>query len=747
MQDIEHELDEAQRDDERRTQVMAIASRLQSMAADRVQKRGPLEKRWLDDLNQYNGEYGDELKNMPVGRSRAFVNLTRKKCNYLEARLGEMILPTDDRNYSMGPTPIPDVADIPKGDVELLMKIANDKALAMQREIDDQLSESGYNEVMRGVIHDAVVLGTGIVKSPTLVRSVKKRYTQEEIAGMKISKLEIKEELRPGLERVSPWHFFPDDSATKIDQAENVLQRYPMNRKELKNLCKIPGFDHDAIAEILSSNPDQTLSGYYDEARINPDETNSRAGGRYEVWEFQGCLSADDANILGIEMGVDEESGEQAYKREPRLIIWFCNEYVLKAVAYPYEDEELPYSVFCCEEDDYTVFGRGLPYQVRNSQRVVNSAWRLTIDNAAVAAIPPIIVDKKAIRPADGSYALTAGKVFEYVNVGTGAPDRPPVVPIDVPMRADLLGSIMDRAVQWLEMESGLPDIATQEGPSPEVGRSATGASLLFNSASAPLRRLVKQFDDRITNPVIERMYAWNMEFNPKSEIKGDFHVMALGSSTLMVREQQQQALMMMSQLFASNPKYAQNTDWTALQRQIVKGAQLNVEDIMMSEEEMAAQAQQQQQPSPEQMKAQYDMQKLQLEQQRMQIEAERAQAELQLKQVELELKQAELQLKQAEMVGDQQIESMRAEAEMTKAQAIAQDSQNDVQREVLRQQGEQAQRDHDRETQLIAISADQQQSINETRTELQLEAAKMDAEQQRFNAEMAVKVSQGSGI
>ena len=80
MQDIEHELDEAQRDDERRTQVMAIASRLQSMAADRVQKRGPLEKRWLDDLNQYNGEYGDELKNMPVGRSRAFVNLTRKKC-------------------------------------------------------------------------------------------------------------------------------------------------------------------------------------------------------------------------------------------------------------------------------------------------------------------------------------------------------------------------------------------------------------------------------------------------------------------------------------------------------------------------------------------------------------------------------------------------------------------------------------------------------------------------------------------
>ena len=83
----------------------------------------------------------------------------------------------------------------------------------------------------------------------------------------------------------------------------------------------------------------------------------------------------------------------------------------------------------------------------------------------------------------------------------------------------------------------------------------------------------------------------------------------------------------------------------------------------------------------------------------------------------------------------------------MTKAQAIAQDSLNDVNSEVIRQQGEQAQREHDRETQLIAISADQQQSINETRTELQLEAAKMDAEQQRFNAEMAVKVTQGSGI
>lgn len=744
MQDTEYQ--QSEQDEQAKQRLQVLVGRLQNMANDRVQKRELIEKRWLEDLNQWNGEYGEDVK-IPKGRSRVFVNLTRRKSNFAEGRLGEMLLPTDDRNYAIKSTPVPDVPGVPKPNLELLSDIAQKKATAMQDEIDDQLAECDYNSVARRMIHDGIVLGTGVIKSPVLRRSVSKRYTINDVMGMKVSKMEIKEEIKPGAEAVSPWHFFPEESANKVEQAENVLERHPMNRKELRDLCKIPGFSHEAVEAILSSDPPDRLTGLFDEAREQQRDGEQQSAGRYEVWEFQGCLPKADATALGIksksESGDELDEEPESDAENMRLVVWFCGGHVLKAVKYPYEDGDLPYSVWCWEEDDYSIFGYGLPYRVRHSQRVANAAWRLLMDNAAIVSIPPMVYNDTDIQPVDGDYQLAAGKVFRWVK-GMGS-DKPPIFPIQIPMQADLLFSIVDRAVQLVEMESGVPDIAQQEGPSPEVGRTATGASLLFNSASAPLRRLVKQFDDRVTKPVIRRMYAWNMQFNEREDIKGDFQIIPQGSSMLLVKEQQQQALLQATQLFAAIPPFAQATDWYALQQQIVQSQNLNASAIMKPQE--ALQQSQPQEPSPEQIKAQAEAQKLQLEAQRMQLDNELAQAELQLKQGELALKQGELQLKAQEIAGRQQVEQTRAQAEVTKAQAIDADSQRDLQRETLKQAGEQAQREHEERMQLLDISAQQNQTIAETRKEFGLEAIKIDADNQRFNAEIAIKQQQGSGI
>lgn len=732
MQDIEYQ--QVEQEEQAKQRLALVASRLQSMVDDRVQKRALIEKRWLEDLNQWNGEYGDDVK-IPKGRSRVFVNLTRKKANFAEGRLGEMLLPTDDRNYAIKASPMPEVPGVPKENLEAVADIANKKATAMQDQIDDQLAESDYNGVMRGMLHNGIVLGTGIVKSPTLRRSIEKRFSTTDIMGLKISKLEKKEKFQPGIELISPWHFFPDDSANKIEEAENVFQRHAMNRKELRELCNIPGFDHKAIKEVISSEPPDRLSGYFDEAREQQRDGEQQAAGRYEVWEFQGCLSTADAAALGLD--TDDSMDNM------RLVVWFCAGHVLKAVEYPYDDDDLPYSVWCWEEDDYSIFGYGLPYRVRHSQRVANSAWRLLMDNAALAANPPVVFNRESIIPADGDYTLSHGKVYEWTKGLTS--DKPPIFPIQIPMQADLLFAIVDRAVQLVEMESGVPDIATQEGPSPEVGRTATGASLLFNSASAPLRRLIKQFDDRVTRPVIRRIYAWNMQFSERDDIKGDYQVIPQGSSMLLVKEQQQQALLQATQLFASVPPFAAATDWYALQQQIVQSQNLNASAIMKPQESL--QQAQPQEPSPEQIKAQAEAQKAQLEADRMALDNQIAQGEQQLKLRELEIKAAELELKAQEIAGRQQVEALRAQAEMTKAQSIDADSQRDLQREAMKQAGEQAQREHEVQMEMIQVAAAQDQTVAETRREFGLKAVEIDAENQRFNAEVALKQKEGSGI
>jgi hypothetical protein len=63
-----------------------------------------------------------------------------------------------------------------------------------------------------------------------------------------------------------------------------------------------------------------------------------------------------------------------------------------------------------------------------------------------------------------------------------------------------------------------------------------------MGATTISLKDIVKNFDN-FTEENMGSLYTWNMEFNPKEEIKGDFAVKAKGSSTLVTKEVRMQAL------------------------------------------------------------------------------------------------------------------------------------------------------------------------------------------------------------
>jgi hypothetical protein len=67
---------------------------------------------------------------------------------------------------------------------------------------------------------------------------------------------------------------------------------------------------------------------------------------------------------------------------------------------------------------------------------------------------------------------------------------------------------------------------------------------MLFNNATAVLRQRVKLYDDCVTRQHIARYYDWHMANNPDPAIKGDFEVDARGSTALIERDIQNQALL-----------------------------------------------------------------------------------------------------------------------------------------------------------------------------------------------------------
>lgn len=250
--------------------LQTFASRLSRLAEEQVAKKTEIENRWLEDIRQYHGQYApDELSEMRRKQgSEIFVNITRNKTSAAEARLQDMLFPTDDRNWGISPSPVPELEKMsmqepqvqvdpmtgeqvevdPAAIADQMIRQAKEAAELMQDEIDDQLSESRYQIKARDIIHDACQLGTAIIKGPVIVGRTKRRWDTLQ-DGTSI--LQIEQALEPAVERVDPWDFYPDMSARTIDEAEFVFERRRLSKKQLREMAKLPSVLVEQIREVV----------------------------------------------------------------------------------------------------------------------------------------------------------------------------------------------------------------------------------------------------------------------------------------------------------------------------------------------------------------------------------------------------------------------------------------------------------------------------------------------------------------
>jgi len=659
--------------------LQAFGGRLQDLAEEQVGQRREIENRWLEDIRQFSGKYDSAtLSSIQAAKgSQAYVNITRSKCNSAEARLSDMLFPTDDRNWEILPTPVPELAEslndqkqattpdgapvfTPEGApvqnrdmASGILEVAKERSRAMQDEMDDQLTEARYNIKCREVIKDAVRLGTGILKGPVVVGRTKRSWRpMDDGAGNQIHVIEVREDIRPSVERVDPWNFFPDMSGAALEDAEFIFQRHLMGKKDLRALVKREGFLVDQIREVIEQEEplyQNTASHINDLRSING--VSARREGRYEVWEYHGPINKEDLRAAGCECSEDALD-------EVEGIVWFVDGRVIKAAINPMESEARPYSVYSWEKDDSSIFGFGIPYLMRNAQRAINGAWRMSLDNAGLSVGPQIVVNPHVIKPADGDWNLAPKKVWQMTDRNRSVHEA--FGSFEINSHLGELQAILQTAKSLADEETNLPVIA--QGEQGQYTRTATGMSLLMNSANVVTRRSVKNFDDDVTRTFLTRLYDWNMQNNEKPEIKGDYFVDARGSSALLAKETQAQNLI---QLMSIAPQYAGIIKIPELVRKTVQSMQLDAVALVASDEEVAQQqqsAQEQPQVSPEQEKLQMQTQ---IEQLKAQVAQEKNQIELMKIQSDRELAlagmAADRDMKVTELQAKLGLEQMRA--------------------------------------------------------------------------------------
>lgn len=616
-----------QNSEQLREAMRGIIGNLQREADNRVGKRKPVEDRWIEDLRQYHGRYTDDITQdlKKAKKSSVFINQTRQKTNAMEARLSDMLFPTDDKNWGIGPTPVPELtvgaeqaaqaaakaslalaanpndpnAAAAKSDAEqkvsmlqLRMDEAKKRARCMEEEIDDHLTECSYSAQSRLVIRDACKIGTGVMKGP--MTDGKSRRSWQKSADPKqtnVYNLTYERSQRPAYWRVDPWNYFPDMDSSTPEDGESVYERHLFNPKQMRRLARQPGFDKDAIRRLLQSKPQSSTPTYLTDLRSITSAYSALLNDRYHVWEYHGPLTAEDLDTLARatgDSGLMTDLGEEIDPLdELQVVIWFCDGELLKLGIHPLDSADSLYSVFNLEKDEATQFGFGIPYIIRDPQKIFAATWRTAMDNMGLASGPQIVINEDVIEPVDGDWVLTPRKVWRRKS--NAGPDKAPFEVHEISSHLTELMELIEVTKKTIDEESALPMLA-QGDQSSEITKTKGGMSILMNSVNVVFRRIVKNWDDDMTVPNVTRMYDWLMQFSDKEYIKGDYDVDARGTSVLLVREMQSQNLMLFLIHFSEHPKLGKyiKKGGVNLLRRLAQVMMVPADEAVKSDDEIA---------------------------------------------------------------------------------------------------------------------------------------------------------------
>jgi len=451
-------------------------------------------------------------------------------------------------------------------------------ARRMEKLIHDQIEESNGSSEIRNALLESALLGTGIVKGPFNFNKKLHKWEDNEEGERTYKPLEVRV---PRIEFVSCWDFYPDPSATSIEECEYVIHRHKLNRSQLRQLRNMPYFDEEVIREAIQEGPNYVEKDF--ESQLIDDQTSDDyTNTNFEVLEYWGIMDAQYAREVGIELDEDVDDLD-----EVQINAWICGTKVLRAVINPFTPYRIPYHAFPYERNPYNFFGIGVAENMNDSQQVMNGHARMAIDNLALSGSVIFDVDESALVGGQ-SMEIYPGKIFRRQ---TGNPGTA-INGLKFPNTSQENMMMFDKFRQLADEQTGIPSYSHGQTGVQSMTRTASGMSMLLGAASLNIKTVVKNLDDFLLKPLGEAYFQWNMQFfEGDMDVKGDLEIKASGTNSLMQKEVRSQRLTMFLQT-AQSPAIAPFVKISKLVSELAYSLDLDPDEILNNPEEAAMMAQ-----------------------------------------------------------------------------------------------------------------------------------------------------------
>ena len=202
--------------------------------------------------------------------------------------------------------------------------------------------------------------------------------------------------------------------------------------------------------------------------------------------------------------------------------------------------------------------------------------------------------------------------------------------------------------IQQLEREADLDSGQTAIGygdMSPSQTKTATGMSILNSNANRQTADVVRSVSNMITQN-IQSIYRWLMVDSTDATIKGDYEALSTGYEQYVAKEVHNTQLMQFLQVAGSLPQFQMFIKHEAFIRPLLRAFNLDPEQMLKTEDQVAAEMQQGQQAQQQQL----------MQQQQMQQQAMAAQIQAKA-QADMAVEQAKALLQEKKAVSDDQRE------------------------------------------------------------------------------------------
>ena len=410
-------------------------------------------------------------------------------------------------------------------------KRAQQKVQIAQEKVQTLLVKGNFYGALAEFLSDITSFPYAVFKGPT-VRMVPTVQWRNGVPYV---------DIKPTLwfERVSPFDVWFTPGVARVSDAA-FIERKRFTRTQLNDLLDLPGYDHEAVKNVLRDYSrgltdvyDSTESSRADlESRENPTWNES---GLIDCLEFHGNVQGCDL----IDAGIPERRIPDPM-RDYACVIWKIGRYIIKIQLSPSPRKRHVYYLSSFEKVPGTPVGNALPDMLADVQELANVAMRSLANNMAFASGPQVTVDDGKLAPGEDGESFYPWKRW-HVKVDPFATQSQAVPPIGFFQPQDNSANLM-ATYQWLmqvgDDVSAVPRYITSgSGVSGGAGRTASGLAMLMGNASKVLQTVAGNIDADVIEPCLIETKDLVLLTDETDLMDGTENVVAKGVAVAMQRE------------------------------------------------------------------------------------------------------------------------------------------------------------------------------------------------------------------